>query len=95
MLGSAETISASVNFDKQSPHTKERGAVLTRTPHDKLLTTTRSVSAVWSGAIGDGPSSILRARHDLIEEAALMIFSDYLDTWTITTCVDRDRPAIR
>ena len=47
-----------------------------------------SVTTVRSGTIGYGPSRILRARNDLIEEAALVIFGDYLDAWPIATCVD-------
>lgn len=79
-----------------NPPTNEMGReLLTRAPHDKLLTPLGSITTIASGAIGYGPSRIFRARNDLIAEAAFLIFRDHLDAWSIATGVDRDRSAIR
>ena len=55
-----------------------------------------SVATVWGGIIGYGPSDTVRAGHDLIEEATVLIFSDDFDTGAATARVaDRKRSAIR
>ena len=69
--------------------------LFTRAPHAKLLIPLRSITTIASGGIGYGPGRILRARNDLIRKAAVLIFGDHLDAWTIATRVDGDRSTIR
>ena len=62
----------------------------TRAPHynfEKNAQPVRLVATVASGVIGDGPRRILRAGHNLIKEAAVLIFGDDLDAGAATVHV--------
>ena len=94
-LDYAETLTASVDFNGPNPQ-KEWGASYLPAPRTYKLLTTGLVPAVGTVTSGDGPSGILRARNDLIEETAIVIFGDHLDAWTITVHIaDCKRSAIR
>jgi len=70
--------------------------LFTRAPHMQIVDYLRSVSAVGSVTGGYGPSGILRARNNLIIEAAIMIFGNHFNAWSITAHIaDCKRSTIR
>src|SRR6185369_10762386 len=79
-----------------NPHSKEWGAGYSPAPRTYELLITGSVTAVGGVATAYGPSSILRARNDLVVETAFVIFGNHFDRWTITAHIaDCKRSAVR
>ena len=75
---------------------KNGARVISPRPALQIVRILKSITAIASGIIRYGPSRILRAAHDLINETSILIFGDDLDGWTTAAHVaDRKRSAIR
>ena len=91
-----ERLLQALNSTSKTLKQKNGARVIRPRPALKVVRILTSITAIASGIIRYGPSYILRAAHDLINEASILIFGDDLDAWTTAAHIaDRKRSAVR